>query len=868
MPFARNRISALKATGLQYASQHFVMPDGAKVHVRITPEHDFIELSSEPEYGYQFFTTGPEVQTQDGAYRGHSLKVKAIPDKDSTGKHKLKAKAIASTLAADKPTQERPARWVYKPVAEDISGAFPRKHVWQRQGIPEHQYFAKDAAGKHPAGVAPYPMMADSWSQDSPIGTLGLRGSRLRVAPSGVDAQYDAAPSLFRKNAAAPTVGPFADDADKIPQGGFAPDADWYKRAAFVKLTHAEYGARTFCVLADISNQFHVYPAGADLSYALLEQSRAQWPAHAESIKTAIPDESVQRADAPLPAWCRTDPEQARTTFERADLEGNAEWISEYLGRKPQYLWAFNSDCTKACAVVFEDIAGIPCGQDQETPKRGDGSEIMESLPGLVELGLHISITGPKQDDFKFSLSLDREMRATVTKEYVMAADYAWVVKDVDSSITNLDDLILLTGSIYHTSGERQLTPSSSNVDLDLNALKGIITVRNHTQEKDIRYFLVADTNLPYAGVRQDPDNFNSQVRWANPYFEARGVIISYDLRILAFVVQQRLIVQDLSGGTTPGMDDRRQGVYRAAQRVLVYAHNALAKEITMDAGSALNAQLVSVFSNTSTNTLVRFPVDDVGEYRRGRFSTPSEGTPGEPDHIHTAYRSLDIMRASFDERFAMMYWYGKLNVEFLNYGGSINAGAFLYFNKIANTIRTGSHESFSIHPNGSWSITTAPIYYYSGAGTDLAAKFPFTFNGTLDEQVDPSLMKQTMVDIISMRVTDKDGKVHDVHGTHLDCINEAFGTNWTEQDFMCEFKLREDSTPGNVVPIIHRYLIASSKTPGADDTFLVYRNWSHLEATDVVGSGNPVYLDPRATDYAHAYSFSGPVLRGASLFY
>lgn len=866
LPFARSRIKAIKATGLAHASQQFVMPDGATVRVRVTPGHDFIELTAVPDEGYQFFTTGPVVQTQDGAYRGHSLKVRVVPDKDNPGQHKLKAKAIASTLVADVPTPERPARWRFEPVANEITLASPRKNVWQVQGVPEHQYYAKDASGKHPAGVAPYPMLVNSWSQALATAGLGEHGSSIVTPQTIIDAEYDVSPSLFRKGAANPTAGPTTDSPDAKIYGARVPDADWYKRAAFVKVTHPEHGSRTFNVLSDISNQFHVYPANADMNFALMKQAERDWPAHEASIKTGILDTFVQRADAPLPAWCRTDPEQARVTFERATLEGNEEWVNEYVFRKPQYRWAFNSDCTKACAVVFEDIAGIPRAPDQITPKRGDGSEVKESLPGLVELGLHIAITGPNPEDFTFSLSLDRELRATVTKEYVMAADYAWVVKDGETAVTDLDDLILLTGAIYHTSDERQLVPSATNVDLDLNALKGIVTVRNYTQDKDIRAFLVSDTNLPYAGIRQRPDEFDSQTRWALPYFEARSVLISYDLRILAFVVQQRLIVQDLSGGVTPGRDDRDQGVYKAAQRVLVYAHNALVQAKTMDADSPLNAQLADVFASTSSEGLFRFPVDEVGEYRRGL--TLGEGTPGQPDHMHAAYRSLDLMRARFDERFQALYWYGPLNAQFLFNGGSVNAGPYLYFNKIANTLRTGSHEAFSIHPDGSWSITTAPIYYYSGAGTDLANKYPWVYDGTLDEQIDPALMKQAMVDIINVRVTAKDGTTEDVRGTHLACINEAFGTDWTEQDFLCEFSLHEEVTAGGTVPTIHRYLTAASQTPGADDVFLVYRNWSHLEGSDVVGAGNPVYLDPRATLYIHEYAFSGPVLRGASLFY
>ena len=44
LPFARARIKALRATGLQYASQRFIMPGGEQVSVRIEPNHDYIAI--------------------------------------------------------------------------------------------------------------------------------------------------------------------------------------------------------------------------------------------------------------------------------------------------------------------------------------------------------------------------------------------------------------------------------------------------------------------------------------------------------------------------------------------------------------------------------------------------------------------------------------------------------------------------------------------------------------------------------------------------------------------------------------------------------------------------------------------------------
>lgn len=817
---------------------------------------------------YQFMTTGPQVLTSsvDGQdlYLGYSIKVSLV-------NAAAKAKAIASSAEVAPVEPDKPPRWEFVS-APDMGQQFPRKGILQVQAIPEHQYFARDYSEKSPTGVASYPMMVDAWSQDTSISNLGYRGSSVNPLRSVIDVTYDVAPSVFKTGEDRPTAGAFEDDPDAQPGQAFAPDSDWMKRAGFVTLTHEDFGSRLFCVMTDISNRFYVYPADAPLNKAQLDAAEIEWPG--QGIKAAIPAGYVQSAVAPLPAWCRTSTVgEARAGYRTAVEDGDTDWSRAFRVSTPQYRWAFNSTCTKACAVVFEDIPGIAIGNPAATiPQRGDDGPVEESLPGLVELGLHIDITGENPDDFTFSLTLDREIRPTVTKDYIMAADYAWVVKQGGTRITELDDLILLKGAIYHTSDDRQLTPGADIMDMYLNALKGVVTVRNDTQGTDLRKFLVADTALPYAGTRIAPYYYYSpQTHWALPYWEAIGLIVAYDLRILAFVVQQRLIVQDLSTNVGAGYSDRHQGVYKACQRVLVYAHNALAQEKLMDADSPLNTQLVETFENTNTDSLYLYPVDDVGLYRP---SYAGEGTPDTPTHMVTAYRWMDIMRARWNDtqRDSAMYWYGPLSFTWSNYGGSFNAGPFLYSTRMASTLRCGPYESFTVFGDGSWSITTAPFYYYSGAGTDLANKYPHSLSrpANYNEQIDLGLMKQDMVDIINFRITNpKTGAVSDVRTTHLAMANKALGKTWAKQDFMCEFHFEEENTP---VPgptnSLKRYLVATCQTPEADDRFLIFRTWSHYSGSDPVGSGNPVYLDPRVPDENHMYASAGPVLRGASLFY
>lgn len=50
LAFARSRIKAMRATGMGYASQQFILSD-AEIHVRITPEHSFIRIVGKGDAG-------------------------------------------------------------------------------------------------------------------------------------------------------------------------------------------------------------------------------------------------------------------------------------------------------------------------------------------------------------------------------------------------------------------------------------------------------------------------------------------------------------------------------------------------------------------------------------------------------------------------------------------------------------------------------------------------------------------------------------------------------------------------------------------------------------------------------------------------
>ena len=218
LPFARSRIEALKATGLKYASQQFEI-DGASIKVRIEPGHEYITLTKEGG-GYQFFSTGPALTTIKfqgfDAFRGYAA---------ATGPDGKKPRALGSSVEAGPADVAGNPAW---PLVDtlNITSVFPVKNVWQLQGIPEHTYYGR-AKG---AALLSNTRLVDSWSCARQIEGLSARGGNRRneLLKSGIDVSFDAAPTLGSR--------------------GHAPDADWYKRAAYRTVEHPQHTDHNHCV--------------------------------------------------------------------------------------------------------------------------------------------------------------------------------------------------------------------------------------------------------------------------------------------------------------------------------------------------------------------------------------------------------------------------------------------------------------------------------------------------------------------------------------------------------------------------------------------------------------------------------------------
>ena len=893
LPMARSRIKALRALGLPYASQKFEVPGLGSMHVSIAGDQDYIVLDGAPS-AYQFFTTGPELVTTAAGgtpcSKGYSLSATVGKrDDDPAKSYQLKAKPSASSFEQD---ANEPERWKFlaEPEAITIGEHFPLKMQWQIQGAIAHVHYPK-ATGDNPlpSGVSPYPFLASSWTHYDPLANAFARGGIRTQKFFEFDIGYDISPGRFARAGISRAKG---------SNRGTAPDADWYKRAASCRVTHPEFGTRTIVLMTDASSAFHAF-AIDETDEAITQNADAGWPG--QHIKTNIPGANAKRESAPFPAWARSPTDSSRMlAVNTPDFLTGGFDIGALLDKVPQYRWTFNSDCTRACAVVYEDIAGLPADPPNAsvTPLRtaaGEEVAITESLPGLLELDIALALTGPEPGDFSFTLTVRTELQPTVTKRYIMAADYAWNVPaepvvgaapdaPPPPNIADLDDLIVLEGEIYHTSDARTSPPQGADPEytsLSLYCLKALAQVRNETQKQLLRTFVTSHTDLLYtsrymATPAPFPAGNTAAVgrthfpplasgSTAHTMFRATGTLLAFDLRVLAFVVQQRFTEYTpktnsdfnfVHGWSLP--ERTGGGTSLTTVQVQVFFNDQLEKTLVMDPDSTLNPKLEAAFADTATESLFKYPVDDVGHaFAQGAYFTAY-------DKLNLSSTVLDVANGNGPFEIGDS-WYasglGGTRNAFVS-GCRFNAGPYLYALCMAPALQAQFQSPFTVHPDGRWSVTTRPIICYSGPSTLSPSENEF----------DAALMKQDYIDILVLRYFDKEANAwKERRTTHLEALNQAFDKTLTREDFFYTFDAVVETTAlTQPIPDTRRrqYLTVSVKgNNAAAGRFLVGSRRSPGSA-DLILREQPSDIDansPQLVDFIYQYC---PMLRGSSLFY
>ena len=480
LPFARSRIRALRATGMLYASQQFEV-DGVSVKVRIEPGHEYIMLDGEQPSLYEFFTTGPVLNTQAlldfSVYRGYGVNVKIDKEKKT-----LKGIAVGSTLEQ---SFANPPAWVYRSNANDMSKLMPHKNAFQAQGAVEHQYFPE---------LKPPQFMLSCWTGASQINDPYMATEGMNSSSGYLyDVAYDLAPEIFRR------------PGYPVGESGLAPDTDWYRRAAMRKVEHPTHGVRWLVLMTDAIGNLHVYPT-SECDYSLWDD-----PVYAsQAIKTNVPSYVAQSHPIPFPAWGRKSTKSARENY-------------PYAAELGSYIWNFNSTATRMVSVLVNDSDAKYYAQcDDDTTLSGRPVNTTESLYGMLEVSIDIALTGEKPEDFSVVLSVADEIAPT-SETYVIAADYYW--GDLPDAKTPgpiaRDSLLYITTDIYHKHPEGP--PPSGQSEAGYTSMRAQAKVINRKDGAVLREFAMHAADAPY-GMDIQPDPVAAPYYMDDPVNPDQGV--------------------------------------------------------------------------------------------------------------------------------------------------------------------------------------------------------------------------------------------------------------------------------------------------------------------------------------------------------
>jgi hypothetical protein len=397
LAFAKSKLQTLVSLGLEYASQHFTMPDGADVQVRIASAQHFIRIDGGASY--EFFTSEPIFPStaSTGEYTGGESSFGV------TGSSIRMVGQSPSALFSTFLTPPVPPRWVlrdkdfsFDTYAKPISENFRSRYAWQKQKFFEYVTWpgnGNKSMVTSTQGMSPGRNTMANW--DSPYRESALNSQYAWLHDEGNDvppAYYDA------KGAQAGT--PLYTDMDRI----------WSRHAAVQSA-----GGRKFFICTDNFGRFQVYPMKA-------------YPLDGNGIPFAT---SYWLETPPYPAWV-TVPNPADT-----DVRLN-EW-----------LWAFNKDSTKAVSCPFNSVATDLLIIKEPTNKAPDlqyglrmnlalhsseagglpvGAETIpgrHDTPGLVEFGIEITVTGEGEMDFTVAFTLLRNQYALTDNRYFFDAAYS-----------------------------------------------------------------------------------------------------------------------------------------------------------------------------------------------------------------------------------------------------------------------------------------------------------------------------------------------------------------------------------------------------------------------------------------------------------
>lgn len=497
---AKSRADKEFRRGIRNYSTNYRMGP-ATVKINVYGRNAMIHIGTEDVLAFEFATSGKPIKKVDAAFSTHmgvtesydyvTVIVDAIK-RDSS----IQTSARISGLRRILYNEEHGLP--YEPLSLINAGR-------QIQGLNEPRYypFEEDNLGhlQTPTitGVAYDP--PDSWegalfrSTMVPVSNWDwcTPGNGAGGINHGKDVDYDS-PWWISENAGAMQYAHFP-----------IPDTDW-PRAGGLQEIETQWGKRRFGVMIDSTDGITVFAVGA------LQVWSGDWDV------SNIDSQYVRSLAPTYPSWAwRGSGQHAHEVVVPTYLaEGESAAIEEWRLKLPQHKWSFNHDGTKACAVMFQhlpyenDTAFFAADADANTPwlqtyfdtyiksmsddwgggfQRGNVAPSFVA-PGLVEVTINISVSGPDLDDFSAAATVT-SVRAPLNMPYpTIVAGYAWMDFTCNGKSIRKGDMLTLDLLCY-TRSQRKIDGTHELKSADKTCLW---VLRNITQDNSDVFTILSDS--------------------------------------------------------------------------------------------------------------------------------------------------------------------------------------------------------------------------------------------------------------------------------------------------------------------------------------------------------------------------------------
>lgn len=236
--------------------------------------------------------------------------------------------------------------------------------------------------------------------------------------------------------------------------------ADWPRESGFQTVVDPVWGTRDFAIMVDAFQRFHIFPISS------IGPQIANW---GQNVTAA----NIRHLSPAYPAWMYTSAVMARDYYTSNPIP------IELTMSMPDYDWKFNHTGTKACAVVYarspfnNDDAYWTSLQNATTPwTQAKFDTVLVPLlhhfapaeyvyamdpafspqryfiaPGLVEVSINITLTGPEPNDFSVEVPVTEIRDPNTTLYATYLAGYSWV--DLAGQNVAAGDLVVVDMELY-----------------------------------------------------------------------------------------------------------------------------------------------------------------------------------------------------------------------------------------------------------------------------------------------------------------------------------------------------------------------------------------------------------------------------------